>query len=162
MEPPSPVCVLPATLRGGFFVTQRSLCVAPHRSSSVPVSVAAPHVDQLYAHGSEHTSPGGQYSFRVLGPCCRLFDREELPWPCCRLAWRSKEPSWRRVGRRFVADLASRRCPSYAVELLQPGSRPTQTVLTLFPLRLKGPLQEWWYSKQPTSLDAANTAPPPA
>jgi hypothetical protein len=96
----------------------------------------------------------------VLGPCCRLFDREELPWPCCRLAWRSKEPSWRRVGRRFVADLASRRCPSYAVELLQPGSRPTITVLTLFPLRLSAPLQEWWYSKQPASCDPANSAPP--
>ena len=77
----------------------------------------------LLEPGSEHTSPGGHYSYRVLGPCCRLFDREELPWPCCRLAWRSKEPSWRRVGRRFVADLAARRCPSYAVELLQPGAR---------------------------------------
>ena len=118
-------------------------------------------VTGLYAAGSEHTSPGGQYSFRVLGPCCRLFDREELPWPCCRLAWRSKEPSWRRVGRRFVADLASRRCPSYAVELLQPGSRPTTTVLTLFPLRLSAALQEWWYSKQPGSLDPENVAPPP-
>jgi hypothetical protein len=119
-------------------------------------------VAELYAYGSEHTSLGGQYSFRVLGPCCRLFDREELPWPCCRIAWRSKEPSWRRVGRRFVADLAARRCPSYAVELLQPGSRPTVTVLTLFSLRLCAPLQEWWYSKQPASLEAENVAPPTA
>jgi hypothetical protein len=118
-------------------------------------------VDRLFEPGSEHTSPGGQYSFRVLGPCCRLFDREELPWPCCRIAWRSKEPSWRRVGRRFVADLASRRCPSYAVELLQPGSRPTATVLTLFPLRLAAPLQEWWYSKQPASMEPDNALPPP-
>lgn len=115
---------------------------------------------ELFPPGSEHTSPGGQYSFRVLGPCCRLFDREELPWPCCRLAWRSKEPSWRRIGRRFVPDLAARRCPSYAVELLQPGSRPTRTVLTLFSQRLQGPLQEWWYSKHPHSLDPANVAPP--
>ncbi|MFM2080411.1 MAG: hypothetical protein RLZZ124_462 [Cyanobacteriota bacterium] len=114
----------------------------------------------VHEAGSEHTSPGGQYSFRVLGPCCRLFDREELPWPCCRLAWRSKEPSWRRVGRRFVADLAARRCPSYAVELLQPGSRPTTTVLTLFSQRLSGPLQEWWYSKQPQSMEPGNISPP--
>jgi hypothetical protein len=64
------------------------------------------------------------------------------------------------VGRRFVADLASRRCPSYAVELLQPGSRPTATVLTLFSLRLSAPLQEWWYSKQPGSCEPANSAPP--
>ena len=89
------------------------------------------------------------YSFRVLGPCCRLFDREELPWPCCRLQWRSKEPSWRRVGKRFVPDLAARRCPSYAVELLQPGLRPTVTVLTLFAERLSPELQEWWYSRRP-------------
>ena len=114
----------------------------------------------VLACGSEQTSPGGQYSYRILGPCCRLFDREELPWPCCRIAWRSKEPSWRRVGRRFVADLAARRCPSYAVELLQPGSRPTVTVLTLFSLRLSSPLQEWWYSKQPASFEAENIAPP--
>jgi hypothetical protein len=119
-------------------------------------------VDALQDHGSEHCSPGGQYSYRVIGACCRLFDREELPWPCCRLAWRSKEPSWRRIGRRFVADLASRRCPSYAVEVLQPGSRPTRTVITLFPQRLSPALQEWWYSKQPASLDPACQRPPAA
>ena len=119
-----------------------------------------PLVHTVLAHGSLHTSPGGQYSYRVLGPCCRLFDREELPWPCCRLAWRSKEPSWRRIGRRFVPDLAARRCPSYAVELLQPGSRPTTTVLTLFPQRLSAELQEWWYSKLPPSLEPENHQPP--
>ncbi|WP_261358977.1 hypothetical protein [Cyanobium sp. ATX 6F1] len=113
-------------------------------------------VQELLEPGSIHTSPGGQYSYRVLGPCCRLFDREELPWPCCRLAWRSKEPSWRRIGRRFVADLAARRCPSYAVELLQPGSRPTRTILTLFAQRLDRELQEWWYSKRHEK--AADTA----
>ena len=119
-------------------------------------------VQALLPAGTEQSSPGGQYSFRILGPCCRLFDREELPWPCCRLAWRSKEPSWRRIGRRFVADLAARRCPSYAVELLQPGSRPTRTVLTLFAERLSPELQEWWYSRQPASLDPGNREPPPA
>ena len=116
-------------------------------------------VQELLACGSVHTSPGGQYSFRVIGPCCRLFDREELPWPCCRLAWRSKEPSWRRVGRRFVPDLAARRCPSYAVELLQPGSRPTATVLTLFSQTFSRELQEWWYSRLPRSMRADNGTP---
>ena len=114
----------------------------------------------LLEFGSEHASPGGQFSFRVLGPCCRLFDREELPWPCCRLAWRSKEPSWRRIGRRFVPDLAARRCPSYSVELLQPGSRPTPTVITLFPQRLAAPMQEWWYSKLPGSMEPDKNQPP--
>ena len=121
-------------------------------------------VHTVLAFGSEHASPGGQYSYRVLGPCCRLFYREELPWPCCRLAWRSKVPSWRRVGRRFVPDLASRRCPSYVVELLQPGARPTLTVITLFPQRLAPALQEWWYSKKPCTLEPLPPPPeqPPA
>jgi hypothetical protein len=117
-------------------------------------------VHTVLPHGSLQTSPGGQYSYRVLGPCCRLFDREELPWPCCRIAWRSKEPSWRRVGRRLVPDLAARRCPSYAVELLQPGSRLTRTVITLFPQRLSPALQEWWYSKLPDSMEPGNLHPP--
>jgi len=137
--------LLSATPRGGFFMS----------ASSVP------QVHAVLEPGSIHPSPGGQYSYRVLGACCRLFDREELPWPCCRLAWHSKEPSWRRVGRRFVADLAARRCPSYAVELLQPGARPTHTVITLFPQRLAPALQEWWYSKLPSSMESGNGQPPP-
>ena len=124
-----------------------------------PVPALRSDVQVLLEHGSVHASPGGQYSFRVIGPCCRLFDREELPWPCCRLAWRSKEPSWRRVGRRFVPDLASKRCPSYSVELLQPGSRPTVTLLTLFSMRLTPELQEWWYSRHPKSMVALNHTP---
>ena len=119
-----------------------------------------PVVNALLDHGSIHTSPGGQYSFRVIGPCCRLYDREELPWPCCRLAWRSQEPSWKRIGHRFVADLAARKCPSYAVELLQSGTRPTVTVLTLFSQRFEDGLQEWWYSSKPGSMSPENFSPP--
>ena len=63
---------------------------------------------EFFKTGSVQSSYGGQYSYKVIGPCCRLYDREELPWPCSRLAWRSKEPSWRRIGSRFVADMASR------------------------------------------------------
>ncbi len=113
----------------------------------------------LLEYGSIYPSAGGQYSFRIVGPCCRLFDREDLPWPCSRLAWKSKEPSWRRVGSRFVPDMASRRCPSYSVELLQPGNRPTATVLTLFSSRFTPNMQEWWYSKHPRSRNSLNIAP---
>ena len=115
----------------------------------------------LLPHRSQHPSPGAQYSFRVLGPCCRLFDREELPWPCCRLQWHSKEPSWRRIGRRFVPDLACRRSPSYAVELLQPDLRPTNTVLTLFAERLSPELQEWWYSRCSPRCSHGTASKPP-
>ena len=110
-------------------------------------------------HGRICPSQGGQFSFRVIGPCCRLFDREELPWPCSRLAWRSKEPSWRRIGTRFVADIAARRCPSYAVEILQPGTKPTKTVLTLFSRRFTAEMQEWWYSRRPVSRLESNQLP---
>jgi hypothetical protein len=116
----------------------------------VPAPLIPSH-DRLLPSGSEQPSPGGMYTFRVLGPCCRLFDREELPWPCCRLQWRTKEPSWRRVGKRLVPDLAARRCPTYAVELLQPGLRSTTAVLTLFAERLSPELQEWWYSRREIS-----------
>ena len=76
---------------------------------------------EFFKTGSVQSSYGGQYSYKVIGPCCRLYDREELPWPCSRLAWRSKEPSWRRIGSRFVADMASRKCPSYSVQIFEPG-----------------------------------------
>ncbi len=125
----------------------------------ITVSPADSGVDALMKHGSVHTSAGGQYSFRVIGPCCRLFDREELPWPCSRLAWKGKEPSWRRIGRRFVPDIAARRCPSYSVELLQPGYKPTETVLTLFSERFTPLFQEWWYSRNPSSRDLSNVLP---
>ena len=84
---------------------------------------------EFFKTGSVQSSYGGQYSYKVIGPCCRLYDREELPWPCSRLAWRSKEPSWRRIGSRFVADMASRKCPSYSVQILEPGSKPVETCL---------------------------------
>jgi hypothetical protein len=63
------------------------------------------------------------------------------------------------VGRRFVPDLAARRCPTYVVELLQPGLRPTITTITLFAERLSPGLQEWWYSKKPTTLEAMPPEP---
>jgi len=116
-------------------------------------------IDSLVAHGTLHSSIGGNFSFRVIGPCCRLFDREELPWPCSRLAWKSKEPSWRRIGRRFVPDIASGRSPSYSVEIYHPGLRATSTTLTFFSSRLSPFLQEWWYSKKPLSKKSSNISP---
>ena len=116
-------------------------------------------IKETLESGTICSSEGGQFSFRILGPCCRLFDREELPWPCSRIAWKSKEPSWRRIGSRFVPDIAARRCPSYSVELLQPGSKPMKTVLTLFWGRFSPEMQEWWYSKHPRSREESNIFP---
>jgi len=116
-------------------------------------------VKDLLDHGSIHTSIGGQFSYRILGPCCRLYDREELPWPCCRLAWKGREPSWKRVGKRLVPDIAAQRCPSYSVEIIQPGVKSTKTILTSYSEKLDSNLEEWWYSKRPRSRDSSNIVP---
>jgi hypothetical protein len=111
-------------------------------------SSAALESPHPYPTGTIIHSPGGHFTYRVIGPCCRLFDREELPWPCCRIQWHSKEPSWRRIGRRFVADLAVRQAPSYAIEIL--GQEPSRSplMLTLYWVKLAPPMREWWYSKR--------------
>ena len=116
-------------------------------------------VQDLLDHGSIHSSIGGQFSYRVLGPCCRLYDREDLPWPCCRLAWKGREPSWKRVGKRLVPDIAAQRCPSYSVEIIQPGVKSSITILTSYSERLDSNLEEWWYSKRRSSRDSSNIAP---
>jgi hypothetical protein len=108
---------------------------------------------EMLEHGELVYSPGGHFCYRVIGPCCRLFDREQLPWPCCRLQWRGKEPSWRRIGKRFTVDLATRGHPTYSVEILDQGrSRSPQSsppqILTLYWITLAQPLKNWWHSEQ--------------
>jgi hypothetical protein len=98
--------------------------------------------------GTVFSSLGGHFTYRIVGPCCRLFDRETLPWPCCRLQWRGKEPSWRRIGRRFTPDLASRNAPSYAVEILEPGYRGEPLVMTFYSIKLTPEARSWWYSRR--------------
>lgn len=116
--------------------------------------------------GSEHPwstgyifqSPGAHLTYRVIGPCCRLFDREQLPWPCCRLQWRGKEPSWRRIGRRFIVDLATKRHPSYCVEIIGQGYRAQPIVVTLYMNNFSSEMQNWWHTKR-RHLDQATEEP---
>ena len=49
--------------------------------------------------------------------------------------------------------------PLLRVELLQPGGRPTPTVLTLFSVRFSRDLQEWWYSRHPNSMAPEQVSP---
>lgn len=96
-------------------------------------------------------SPGCHFTYRILGPCGRLFDREQLPYPCCRLEWRGKEPSWRRIGKRFVADMGTRNSPSYSVEIVGQENREP-IVITLYPVKLSPEQREWWYSRSKPEL----------
>ena len=100
----------------------------------------------IYEHGKKIRSPGGSFVYEVIGPVCRLYDREQLPWPSCSLAWRGKQPSWRRFGPRFVSDLSARRCPSYAVRAVDSSGLNWDGVITLFHHRLIPKEQRWWYS----------------
>ena len=59
----------------------------------------------------------------------------------------------------LVPDMASRKCPSYAVQILEPGSKPVDTVITLFSKKFSSEIQEWWYSKKPGSKEPGNIHP---
>jgi hypothetical protein len=119
----------------------------------------------MLTYGDRFSSPGGHFSYRVIGACCRLFDREQLPWPCCRLQWHSKEPSWRRIGRRFVVDFATRGHPSYSVEILDqrpdsPAASSEPLVVTLYWLNLPQPLKDWWYADKLRTTAPLVSQPP--
>lgn len=102
-------------------------------------------------HGDSFNSPGGSFAYVIQGPVCRLYDREDLPWPCCRLSWRGKEPSWRRVGNRLVADIAVRRFPSYAVLGCDRGGNGWEGVVTDFTYELPERERGWWYARTPAT-----------
>jgi hypothetical protein len=135
------------------FVLKRRLrlpTVHPVVSPSLALLPALPILpleSHPFPHGYTFYSPGGHFTYRVVGPCCRLFDREELPWPCCRLEWRGKEPSWRRIGRRFVPDLATRNSPSYSVEVIGQEYSGRWFVVTLYHVKLPETVKQWWHAK---------------
>ena len=96
--------------------------------------------------GAKFKSAGGSFLYVVQGPICRLYDREELPWPSCSLAWKGKQPSWNRIGRRFVPDMGTMRFESYSVKGMDEWGVEWDGVQTLFNQRLKGDWKTWWYS----------------
>lgn len=102
-----------------------------------------------FPSGHHVRSYGGQFNYKTVGPCCRVFDREELPWPCCSLQWRGKQPSWNRVGSRFVPDIAASKCPSYYVEAADTTGYTWVQVLTMYDQKLFPEARRWWYSKVP-------------
>lgn len=100
-------------------------------------------------YGKWIKSPGSSFAYAVIGPVCRLYDREDLPWPCCRLSWRTKEPSWNRVGKRFVSDIAASRSPSYSVTGIDQWGNKWEQIYTIYNHRLNKEEKDWWVTKKP-------------
>jgi len=101
--------------------------------------------------GSIITSPGGSFNYVIKGPVCILFDRNELPWPSCSLNWKGKQPSWNRVGKRFVPDLAASRCHAYSVHGSDLWGNSWEQVLIIYNYRLSTEEKLWWYWKGPSN-----------
>lgn len=87
---------------------------------------------------------------------CILYDREELPWPSCSLAWKGKQPSWNRQGRRFVPDLAASRCESYSVTATDMWGAEWSQVLTMYDKRLSRQEKDWWYWRYKPNQEPPN------
>jgi hypothetical protein len=108
-------------------------------------------------HGKYKRSFGDSFVYQIQGPCCRVYDKEELPWPSCSLQWKGKQPSWNRVGSRFVADLACTRHPSYAVAGWDNYGSEWFSVITFFEEKLTVAEKKWWVWKGPQHLDPPAT-----
>lgn len=103
--------------------------------------------------GDIFSSPGGSFRFRVVGAVCLIYDRENLPYPSCNLQWHGKQPSWKRIGRRFVPDMGSMNSESYHVELLDHGSSDRRFLTWTFSYRPMSPTQrDWWYSRRTLAM----------
>lgn len=101
----------------------------------------------IHEYGKKIRSPGGSFLYEVQGPVCRLYDREELPWPSCSLSWKGKQPSWRRIGRRFVCDISARRFGSYAVRGIDAAGTTWTQEITFYNHRLTKEEKVWWSGK---------------
>ena len=116
---------------------------------------------QILPSGSAFKSLGGRFGYRVAGPICRIYDREELPYPSCSLQWRGKQPSWNRVGKRFVPDIAAACCPSYQVEGVDAYGNVWKAPVTLYSEKLTPAMRQWWITRKPEAAPypvAPNTA----
>lgn len=97
----------------------------------------------IYPMGHRVRTPGKQFTYTVIGPVCRLYDRDELPYPICSLQWKGKAPSWNRIGKRLIPDVACKRNPSYSVILDYEGAQ-FEKVITLYWVPLSDTERQWW------------------
>lgn len=101
-------------------------------------------------YGDRIQSPGGMFLYEIVGPCCQLFDREELPWLSCNRLGRFKQPSWARIGKRFVADRSVTKRASYCVQQIDSSdSICSAPKVIIYWKELSKEEIDWWYSKPP-------------
>jgi len=100
------------------------------------------------------SQPGRAVQASVLGPCFDFFDLRELLWPQLpAIAGGQQGTELAAVGKRFVADWRAR-LPRPTRSNYSNMARQTDTHRCTSPRSgLSANLQEWWYSKQPSSLD---------
>jgi hypothetical protein len=102
----------------------------------------------MLVNGDTFRSPGCGFEYKVIGAVCVLYDREKLPYPCCSLQWKGKEPSWNRIGKRFIPDVAYNNCATYAVTLFDYLN--IQQIIYSFPYKkLNKEESQWWVTKLP-------------
>jgi hypothetical protein len=98
--------------------------------------------------GDRFKSPGCLYEYEVIGACCQLFDRESLPYPSCSLDWKGKQPSWRRIGRRFINEPSSANREIYYVRRINAQYEQLATTYWVFTYWQMSPeLKKWWHKK---------------
>jgi hypothetical protein len=134
-------------------------------------------MSSLLTHGDTFSvCEGSLFRYKAIGPVCRLFDREELPWPSCSLQWRGKMPSWNRQGSRFTRDIGAKNSPSYSARLV--GHKVSKVfivneggecVLNTFVNQVTGEypdsipsqiLQQISYDREPIPVEQLRTVPP--
>lgn len=56
------------------------------------------------------------------------------------------------MGKRFVADMATRNSPSYSVEIVGQEGKGAPIEMTLYSVKLSPVQREWWYSRRPATM----------
>jgi hypothetical protein len=107
-----------------------------------------PQLTPTLSPGDRFMSPGCNYEYEVIGACCMLYDRNNLPFPSCSLDWKGKQPSWRRIGRRFINDISSANKEVYYVKLLGCYNEHLAYQYWVFTYWDMGKeFKKWWHGK---------------
>ena len=82
--------------------------------------------------GTVFQSPGGSFTYKVIGAVCRLYDKKD--WD-----------GWDGEGNRFVADFGSKNHESYCVTLIDEYSTNSEMIFTFAFRGMDEELKKWWF-----------------